>query len=162
MKKLIQLVMLVLTTFAVAQSKVVQSNVVKKEEVKLKSTNKRSVAMLNGYFSPDITKRVLQQITAEQLEDVKVYCNEDAYPDCIKEKLEYNPANPDEDASEATLKSLKLYRIAKFKNIQNGQDFGERSILVATASENKNVGGDCNFDVDFYLIVPSDDIEVIK
>jgi hypothetical protein len=133
-----------------------------KEAVKLLSTNTRSVAMLNGFFTPGITKILLKQITAKQLADVKIYGNEDAYPSCIKDKLSYNPAKPDEDASEATLKSLKLYRIATFDNIRNGENFGEQSILVAPAKENKSIGGDCSYAKDFYIIIPTKAIELIK
>jgi RNA-binding protein YlmH len=133
-----------------------------REAVKLNSTNERSVTLLSGFFTPAISKKILQQISANKLADVKLYCNEDAYPDCIKDKLAFNPAKPDEDASEATLKSLKLYRIAKFDNIHNGENFGEESILIAPAKENKNVGGDCNFTKDFYIIIYSSAIEIVK
>lgn len=134
----------------------------KKEEVKIISTNKRAVIMLDGFFTPNITKRLLQQITANQLADVKKNSSEDAYPDCIKQKLEYNPAKPDEDAGEVTLKSLKLYRIATFDNIRNGENFGQQSILKAPAKENKNIGGDCSYTKDFYIIIPTNAIEILK
>ena len=57
--------------------------------------------------------------------------------------------------------ALKIYRIAKFDNIRNGENFGEESILVVPASENKNVGGGCNYTTDFYIIIPSKDIKVL-
>ncbi len=145
-----------------AQKKITKPKVVTKEAVKILNTGKRSVVIMANFLTPAITKSILSQITAKQFQDFKMYCNEEDYPACIKWKMEYNPAKPEEDASEVTLKSLKLYRIAKFKNIQNGKNFGERSILVAPAKENKNVGGDCSYDKDFYIIIPSEDIELIK
>ncbi len=132
----------------------------KNEEVKIISTNKRAVFMLDGFFTPNITKKILKQITASQLADVKKNSSEDAYPDCIKQKLEYNPAKPDEDA--VTLKSLKLYRIATFDNIRNGENFGQQSILIAPAKDNKNIGGDCSYTKDFYIIIPTNAIEILK
>ena len=166
MKKILTIILLSILFLSshktIAQKKAVKVVAAIREPVTLLNTNTRSVIMLKGYFTPAITKKVLQQITAKQLADVKLYCNEDAYPDCIKTKLAYNPAKPDEDASEATLKGLKLYRIAKFDNIRNGENFGEQSILIAPAKENKNIGGDCNFVRDFYIVIPSSTIEVQK
>jgi hypothetical protein len=132
----------------------------KKEEVKIISTNNRAVFILDGFFTPNITKKILKQITANQLADVKKNGGEDVYPDCIKQKLEYNPAKPDEEA--VTVKSLKLYRIARFDNIRNGENFGEQSILIAPAKENKNIGGDCSYEKDFYIMISTKDIEIIK
>jgi hypothetical protein len=133
-----------------------------KEAVTIINTSKRGVTLLKGYFTPAITKKILQQITVKQFNNVKMYSNEDTYPDCIKDKLSYNPAKPDEDASEVTLKGLKIYRIATFDNIRNGENFGEESILLVPAKENKNVGGDCSYAKDFYIIIPTSAIEVIK
>jgi hypothetical protein len=111
-----------------------------KEAVKLLNTNKRAVVVMANFLTPAITRSILKQISAKQFKDFKMHCNEEDYPACIKWKLEFDPEQPEKSISEVTLKSLKLYRIAKFKNIQNGEDFGERSILVAPAKENKNVG----------------------
>ncbi len=133
-----------------------------KEEVKIINTNRRSVVVMANFLNEGITASILKQMSAKQFKDFKMHCNEDDHSLCIKEKLAYNPANADEDASEVTIKSLKLYRIAKFKNIQNGKDFGEDSILIAPAKENKNIGGDCNYDQDFYFIIPSTDIKISK
>lgn len=166
MKKILTIIyfsiLLLNTNKVFAQKQTAKGAAKMKEPVTLLNTNTRSVIMLKGYFTPSITKKILQQITAKQLNDVKIYGNEDAYPDCIKNKLAYNPAKPDEEVSEATLKSLKLYRIATFDNIRNGENFGEQSILVAPAKENKSIGGDCSYAKDFYMIIPTKAIEVIK
>jgi hypothetical protein len=166
MKKIITFISFTFLLFtnenAFAQKKTTKVIVPKKEAVTITNPGKRGVATLNGYFTPAITKKILLQITAKQFNDVKMYCNEASYPDCIKEKLDYNPARPDEDASEVTLKSLKLYRIATFDNIRNGENFGEQSILLVPAKENKNVGGDCSYTKDFYIIIPTSAIEMIK
>jgi hypothetical protein len=166
MKKILTIISFTILLFTnenvFAQKVATKAAPAKRVAVKLLKTNTRSVSLLKGFFTPDITKIVLQQITVKQLNDVKIYCNEDAYPGCIKEKLSYNPAMPDEDASEVTLKSLKLYRIAIFDNIRNGENFGEQSILIVPAKENKNIGGDCSYAKDFYIIIPTKAIEVIK
>jgi hypothetical protein len=166
MKKILTIVtitfLLCINENALAQKIKTKAIVPIKEAVSIINPNKRGVAMLKGYFTPAISKKILQQITAKQFEDVKLFCNEDTYPDCIKAKLEYNPAMPDEDAGDATIKGLKLYRIATFDNIRNGENFGEQSILVASAKANKNVGGDCSFAKDFYIIIPTSAIELIK
>jgi hypothetical protein len=166
MKKIIPIICVALLFFKYnnvdAQQKTTKAIVPIKEAVTIINPSKRGVEMLKGYFTPEITKVILKQITAKQLNEVKMYSNEGAYPDCIKAKLEYNPAKPDEDASEVTLKNLKLYRIAKFDNIRNGENFGEESILIAPAKENKNIGGNCNYAKDFYIIIPTSAIEVIK
>lgn len=133
-----------------------------KEVVKVIQTNHRGVAIMSNYFNPTVSKKILTQISPATFALVKKYCNESSYPACILSLLEYNPAKPDEDASEITLKNLELYRIATFDNIQNGTNFGEQSILVAPAKENKNIGGDCNYDKDFYIIIPTKDIEIVK
>lgn len=159
--KLIAIFILVNSNYLVAQKPLVKVKLIK-EAVKITYPSKRSVHLLSTYFTSAITKKILTQITTKQLANVKIYCEEEVYPSCIKDKLAYNPAKPEEDASEATLNSLKLYRIAKFNNIRNGENFGEESILIAPAPENKNVGGDCNYDKDFYIIIPSSAIELIK
>ncbi len=166
MKKILTILYLSITLLKIdtikAQKVTPKPKAPTKEAVLILNTNKRAVVVMANFLTPVITASLLKQLSAKQFQDFKIHCNEEDYPACIKWKLEYNPAKPDEDASEVTLKSLKLYRIAKFKNIQNGKDFGERSILVAPAKENKNVGGDCNFDKDFYIIIPSEDIELVK
>lgn len=166
MKKIISIIcfaMLLLkfdTSFAQKQKTKVL--VTMKEAVTIINPSQRGVTLLPGYFTPAITKKILQQITLQQFNNVKMNSNEDTYPDCIKAKLDYNPAKPDEDTSEVTLKGLKLYRIATFDNIRNGENFGEESILLVSAKENINVGGDCSFVKDFYIIIPTSAIEIIK
>jgi hypothetical protein len=166
MKKILTIISLaflfLINKNADAQKVAAKAIVTMKEAVTIINPSKRGVTLLKGYFTPAIAKKILQQITLKQFNNVKMYSNEDTYPDCIKDKLAYNPAKPDEDASEATLKSLKLYRIATFDNIRNGENFGEESILLVPAKENKNVGGDCSFTKDFYIIIPTSAIEMIK
>jgi SHS2 domain-containing protein len=166
MKKIITIICLSIALLnfdtAQAQKTTTIAKVATKEAVKILNTGKRAVVVMANFLTPAITASILKQISAKQFQDFKMHCNEEDYPVCIKWKLEFDPEQPEKSISEVTLKSLKLYRIAKFKNIQNGEDFGERSILVAPAKENKNVGGDCNYDKDFYIIIPSEDIELLK
>ncbi len=166
MKKLISIVGLSILLLKVdtiqAQKVITKIKVAAKESVKIVNTNKRAVVVMANFLTPAITTSILKQISAKQFNDFKMHCNEDDYPLCIKDKLGYDSFITDVDPSDGILKSLKLYRIAKFKNIQNGKDFGESSILVAPAKENKNVGGDCNYEKDFYIIIPTNDIEIIK
>jgi hypothetical protein len=133
-----------------------------KEAVKIINPSKRAVYLTKTFFTPAISKALLKQVTPKQLDLIKLNSGEETYPDCIKNGLAYNPAKTDEDASEVLFKTLKLYRIAKFDNIQNGQNFGEQSILVAPAKENKNIGGDCSYEKDFYIIIPTSAIEISK
>jgi hypothetical protein len=162
MKKIITFISFTILLFTnentFAQKQKAKAIITMKEAVTIINPSKRGVTLLPGYFTAAITKKILQQITLKQFNEVKMNSNEDSYPDCIKVKLDYNP----EDASEATLKSLKLYRIATFDNIRNGENFGEESILLVSAKENKNVGGDCSFTKDFYIIIPTSAIELIK
>jgi hypothetical protein len=166
MKKAITIISFTILLFAnknvFAQKATTKGIVPIKEAVSIINPGSRGVAMLKGYFTPAITKKILQQITLKQFTEVKMYCNEAAYPDCIKAKLDYNPARPEEDSSEVTLTSLKLYRIATFDNIRNGENFGEESILLVPAKENKNIGGDCSYTKDFYIIIPTSAIKLIK
>ena len=119
------------------------------------------IVLLEGFFNETITDEILKQISRQTFEDVKLYGNEDNYPDCVKEKLNYSPANPEEEIADNFLKSLNLYRIATFNNTRNGENFGELSILVASAIDNKNIETDCNYEKDFYVVIPSKDIELI-
>jgi hypothetical protein len=166
MKKIITIVGLTILLVKVdtiqAQKITPKSKAEAKESVKILNTNKRAGVVMANFLTPAITASILKQISAKQFNDFKMHCNEDDYPLCIKDKLGYDSFVTDVDPSEGILKSLTLYRIAKFKNIQNGKDFGESSILVAPEKENKNVGGDCNYEKDFYIIIPTNDIKIIK
>ncbi len=173
MKKIIPTLCLIVALlnieFTKAQKTTTKSNPIarsqattKKDAVKIVNTGKRSVVVMANFITPTITASLLKQMSAKQFYDFKMYCNEEDYPFCIKEKIAYDPAKPDEDISGTVLKSLKLYRIATFKNIRNKNDFGEYSVLVAPAKKNKNVGGDCTYEIDFYIIIPTADIEILK
>ena len=133
-----------------------------KDSVKIINNNTRGVIMLKDYFNEGITKVLLQQLTKEKIALIEKNYNEEDYPECIKKLLEYSIADDAADERiEKIFASLKMYRIAKFDNIRNGENFGEESILVVPASENKNVGGNCNYTTDFYIIIPSKDIKVL-
>jgi hypothetical protein len=134
----------------------------KKEKVQIVNPSKRSVQLLGTYFTPDISKVILKQISKEKLALVKKNCNEADYPQCIQHLLAYNVADTaTDDNSKKIFDGLTMYRIAKFDNIRNGQNFGEESILVVPAAENKNAGGSCNFTKDFYIIIYSTDIKIL-
>lgn len=133
-----------------------------KDSVKIINSNTRGVIMLKRYFNEGIIKVLLQQLSAEKIALIEKNYNEDDYPGCIKVMLEYSFTDSAADEKIAKVfDGLKMYRIAKFDNIRNGENFGEESILVVPASENKNVGGTCNYDTDFYIIIPSKDIKVL-
>jgi hypothetical protein len=133
-----------------------------KDSVKILYSDSRGVIMLKGYFNKDIMKVLLQQLSAEKIALIEKNYNEADYPECIKDLLEYKISDSTSDERIARVfAALKMYRIAKFENIRNGENFGEESILVVPASENKNVGGTCNFTTDFYIIIPSKDIKVL-
>lgn len=136
---------------------------VKKELVEITKPGIRSVYVLSNFFNDGIKKELLKQISGEQLEQIKNNCNEDNYPACIKELI----ANDDAAASNTDakednrFKKLKIYRIATFDNIRNGENFGEESVLVVPAAENKNIGGTCSFTDDFYIIIYTRGIKVL-
>jgi hypothetical protein len=134
----------------------------KKEKVQLVNPSRRSVQLLSTYFTPDITKVVLKQMSKEKLALVKKNCNEADYPQCIQDLLAYNVTDTAaDDNSKKVFDGLTMYRIAKFDNIRNGENFGEESILVVPAAENKNIGGSCTFTKDFYIIIYTADIKVL-
>jgi hypothetical protein len=134
----------------------------KKEKVTIVNPSKRSVQLLGTYFTADITKVVLKQISKEKLALVKKNCNETDYPPCIQELLAYNISDTAaDDNTKKVFDGLKMYRIAKFNNIRNGENFGEESILVVPAAENKNVNGTCSFTKDFYIIIYTNDIKLL-
>ena len=62
----------------------------KKEKVQIVNPSKRSVQLLGTYFTTDITKTLLKQISKEKLALVKKNCNEADYPQCIQDLLAYN------------------------------------------------------------------------
>ena len=134
----------------------------KKEKVLILNPSKRSVQLLSTYFTADITKVVLKQISKEKLALVKKNCNETDYPQCIQDLLAYNFSDTAaDDNAKRIFDGLTMYRIAKFDNIRNGENFGEESILVVPAAENKNVNGTCTFTKDFYIIIYTNDIKIL-
>ena len=134
----------------------------KKEKVQIVNPSKRSVQLLGTYFTAAITKVVLKQMSKEKLALVKKNCNEADYPQCIQDLLAYNVTDTAaDDNSKKVFDGLTMYRIAKFDNIRNGENFGEESILVVPAAENKNASGSCTFTKDFYVIIYTNDIKVL-
>lgn len=134
----------------------------KKQKVAIVNPSKRSVQLLGTYFTEDITKVVLKQISKEKLALVKKNCNETDYPQCIQDLLAYNVTDTAADEnSKKIFDGLTMYRIAKFDNIRNGENFGEESILVVPAAENKNVNGTCSYTKDFYIIIYTNDIKLL-
>lgn len=133
-----------------------------KDSVKIIYSDSRGVIMLKGYFNDDIMKVLLQQLSTEKIALIEKNYNEAHYPACTKTLLEYNISDTNSDKRIAKVfEGLKIYRIAIFENIRNGENFGEESILVVPAAENKNIAGTCNYDHDFYIIIPSKDIKVL-
>ncbi len=161
--KLIKILSTALTLFFYFNT-AAQDEALKEQKVAVKIINSdaRGVVMISGYFNEGITKVLLQQLTKEKIALIEKNYNEEDYPECIKKLVSYTTGD---DAAnnkiEAIFASLKTYRIATFDNIRNGENFGEESILVVPASENKNVGGNCNFSNDFYIIIPTKAIQVL-
>jgi hypothetical protein len=134
----------------------------KKDSVQIINSDTRGVIMLKGYFNEGITKVLLKQLSQKTIATIEKNYNEEDYPECIKSLL--NNSNTGNDADVKTAKlfaSLKIYRIAIFDNIRNGENFGEESILVVPAKENKNISSSCNYTTDFYIIIPSKDIKLL-
>ncbi|OYU56049.1 MAG: hypothetical protein CFE25_02050 [Chitinophagaceae bacterium BSSC1] len=123
----------------------------------------RSVSALSDFFNPVITKKLLTQVSETELKSIKTNCNEGDYPECIKKTLSYNPSDPNSDAkSDKLIKSLVLYRIAKFDNIRGKENFGEYSVLIAPAAENKNILEGCTYTKDFYVLIPTKGTKIVK
>lgn len=133
----------------------------KKEAVEIVNTSSRAVFLIETFFTKGITKSILQQITQEELNIVKAHCNESTYPQCFQDLIAFSMDEGAAEKAEEVIKSLKVYRIAKFDNIRNGENFGEQSILWVPAAENQNIGGSCNPEEDFYIIIYSRDIKVL-
>lgn len=123
----------------------------------------RSVSALSDFFNAVITKKLLTQVSETELKSIKANCNEEDYPDCIKKTLSYNPSDPNSDAkSDKLIKSLVLYRIAKFDNIRGKENFGEYSVLIAPAAENKHILEGCSYTKDFYILIPTKGTKIVK
>lgn len=130
--------------------------------VQIVNSNTRGVIFLENYFNEAISKAILQQVSEEKFTTIKFLCSEDSYPECFKEATAFSLTDDAKNAKiDAVFAVLKTYRIDTFDNIRNGENFGEESILVVPATENTNVDGSCNFEVDFYIIIPSKDIKVL-
>ncbi len=122
-------------------------------------TSGRAVMLLKSFYTDAITQKILTQIDATTFLEIKQFGVEENYPPCILEKLEYNVLDPDNPLADDTIKSLKTFQIATFDNVQNGENYGEQSILWIPASSNFGLQNNCNFDSDFYIIIPSKDIK---
>lgn len=134
----------------------------KRQQVQIINSNTRGVIFLDTYFNTVITKAILQQVSEEKFIAIKSLCSEDSYPECFKEATAFSLTDDAKNTKiDAVFATLKTYRIAKFDNVRNGENFGEESILVVPAAENTNVDGSCNFETDIYIIIPSRDIRVL-
>jgi hypothetical protein len=135
----------------------------KMERMSIVEPGIRSVSALSDFFNSAITKKLLSQVSEAELKSIKSNCNENDYPDCIKKALSYNPSDPNSDAkSDQLIKSLVLYRIAKFDNIRGKENFGEYSVLMAPAAENKNILEGCTYTKDFYILIPTKGTKTIN
>jgi hypothetical protein len=140
-----------------------RSSSIKKQPARVINPGIRSVSVLGNFFNEGITTELLKQISEEQLEEIKQNCNEDNYPECIKKMLAYNPSDKySDEKADKLIKSLTMYRIATFNNIRNGQNFGEESVLLVPADENIRVNGTCTFVKDFYIIIYTKGIKLLK
>jgi hypothetical protein len=134
---------------------------VAKELVRINENDKRSTTFFEDSFTPEISTEILKQITAKQFAVVKLNCAEKTYPACIKNKISLFQEDYNATIAKATIQSLKLYRIAQYKVATSVATY-EMSILVAPAKENKNINGDCSYDKDFFIIIQTSGIEVLK
>ncbi len=160
MKKILSIIASIAILLLNSETTVAQKTVAK-ELVRINENDKRSSTLLEGYFKPEISAQILKQITANQFAAVQLNCNERTYPNCIKNKISLFQENYNPAVAKAAIQSLKLFRIAQFK-VETSFGIYEKSLLIAPAKENKNIGGDCNYDKDFYIIILSSAIEVIK
>lgn len=136
---------------------------VKRERMTIIEPGIRSVSALSDFFNPVITNKLLTQVSETELKSIKTNCNEGDYPECIKKTLSYNPSDPNSDAkSDKLIKSLVFYRIAKFDNIRGKENFGEYSVLIAPAAENKNILEGCTYTKDFYVLIPTKGTKIVK
>jgi hypothetical protein len=159
MKKIVTLIsisILLLKSEAILAQKTVQ-----KELVRINENDKRSTNLPEGYFKPEISAQILKQITDKQFAAIQLNCNERTYPACIKNKISLYQENYNPAEAKTTLQSLKLYRLAQYKVATSFATY-EMSILIAPANENKNINGDCSYDKDFFMIIQTSGIEVIK
>jgi hypothetical protein len=133
-----------------------------RQQVQIINSDSRGVIFLENYFNEGISAAILQQVDEEKFTFIKALCGEDSYPECFKEATAYSLTDDAKNLKiDAVFAVLKTYRIATFDNIRNGENFGEESILVVPASENTNVDGSCNFEYDFYIIIPTSAIKVL-
>ncbi len=134
-----------------------------RQQVQIMNSNTRGVIFLDNYFNEAISTAILQQVSDEKFAAIKSLCDEDSYPECFKQATTFSLTDDAKNEKiDAVFALLKTYRIAKFDNVRNGENFGEESILVVPAAENRNLDGSCNFETDIYIIIPSKDIKVLR
>lgn len=122
----------------------------KSEEAKIEiiTSSERVVAIDDKYFNEAATASLIKQMGKTKFELVKKYGVQNNYPDCIKALLKNN--------REENFSDFNLYKIADFYNIKTlEEDWGEWSVVLAGAAENKNAIANCVFNTDFYIIIKS-------
>lgn len=163
MKYLFLSLLILGTLNGIAQTNTTGKVSAKREKMTIVDPGIRSVSALSDFFNHVITKKLLTQVSETDLKSIKTNCNEEDYPECIKKTLSYNPSDPNSDAkSDKLIKSLVLYRIAKFDNIRGKENFGEYSVLIAPAAENKNILEGCTYTKDFYVLIPTKGTKIAK
>lgn len=158
------LILIIICTISLASfgQNAAETSTETRQQVQIVNSNTRGVIFLENYFNEEISAAILQQVDEEKFTSIKALCGEDNYPECFKEATAFSLTDDTKNERiDAVFATLKTYRIATFDNIRNGKNFGEESILVVPAAENSNVDGSCNFEYDFYIIIPTSAIKVL-
>ena len=90
MRSGIQIALLISFTFSIKFSKAQNNNKLEpiKQAVIVSKSEKRILKINQSYFEGQYKGELLQQITQEQLEEVKKYSNPKLCPTCVKQALQ--------------------------------------------------------------------------
>ena len=97
---------------------------------------------------------IVSQIGSEEFEAVTQNGDENAWPNVFRERVDEN----DNDISAEKFKDLKLYKIATFSNIINGENFGDMVILRVSRNENDTIFLDTDWFGDIYFVLKASSI----
>ena len=158
MRSVIHIALVIFFAFSIKFSNAQNNNKLEpiKQAVIVGKPEKRILTINQSYFEGQFKAQLLQQITQEQLEEVKRYSNPKLYPACVKKALQYAiPANPAYETLKKTYDLCTIYKIGKIGKNGNMSDEGEISLVMIPASENASIDEECYIIKDIYLFIPS-------
>jgi hypothetical protein len=131
----------------------------KKKEVAVINWGGRTVTLLPTFWTAGMDEELLRQLTPEKIMDIKANSEERSWPDgfAVNKRSKHTHTTA---TLEEKLSKLKMYQIATFNNIRNGQNFGEMSVVMVSPEENKEWDPQIKWTKDLYFLFYSSDLKV--